>query len=128
MFMVLVRKSYGFGGPKKLCFPTDKKKKSSDESQGKTWNIFAYDKFLQKSTITKWNLGSILPLMYVIIYEIWVPSNQFKVLICRKSQYFVESPWYFLTKIKFLIFLKLWKIIIEKCDTFWPQPRLLSEA
>ena len=47
----------------------------TDECEGKTWNIFAYDKFLQRSSITKRNVGSILPSMYGIIYEICVPSN-----------------------------------------------------
>ena len=80
----------------------------TDESEGKTWNIFEYDKFLQKSSITKWNLGSILPLMYGILYEIWVPSNQFKSPIYRKSQYFVKSQWYFLTtKWKIIDFVKM---------------------
>eukprot|EP00493_Phyllostaurus_siculus_P023211 UN23546 len=35
MFKFLVRKSYGFGGPENLCFPTDKKKSSLMEIGGK---------------------------------------------------------------------------------------------
>ena len=78
------------------------------ESAGNTWNIFTYYIFWNFS-ITKWKFGCILALMYDIIYKTWALSDQFTAPIYHKSQYFVIFPLYFLTKMKILIFWKLWK-------------------
>ena len=80
----------------------------TNESAGKTWNIFTYYIFWNFS-ITKCKLGSILALIHDIIYETWAPSDQFITPIYHKSQYFVRSALYILTKTKFLIFLEIMK-------------------